>query len=331
MEVMTDVEHAAEVLRGGGLVAFPTETVYGLGGDARNGEVIRRLFAAKGRPATNPLIVHVAGVVAAKRYVSRWPDYARVLAQRFWPGPLTLVMPKADVIADEVTAGGPTVGLRMPDHPLALAMLAAFDGPVAAPSANRSNRISPTTADHVRAELGEMVDFLLDGGPCAVGIESTVLDVIGPRPRLLRPGQITREQIEAVVGPIDVGGKSESPGIPLSSPGQLPVHYAPTAPAYRFETPDRPRLLARRTPADQFLLISLPDAPPIPNEAQIHTLPPSPVDYARQLYGTLRELDGLSPPAIYIEMPPDTPDWLAIRDRLTRATRPWTDLGPASA
>jgi L-threonylcarbamoyladenylate synthase len=321
---MTDVEHAAEVLRGGGLVAFPTETVYGLGADATHRQAIRRLFAVKGRPSNNPLIVHIAGVAVAKRYAARWPDFARVLAQRFWPGPLTLVVPKTGAIAEEVTAGGDTVGLRMPDHPLALAMLAAFDGPVAAPSANRSNRISPTTADHVRAELGESVDLILDGGACAVGIESTVLDVTGLHPRLLRPGQITRAQIEAVVGPIEVAGESEPVAASLPSPGRLPVHYAPTAPAYRFEAPDRPQALATAPPATRFLLIQPSEAP---SDPRIHVMNDNPFDYARQLYRVLRELDEQAPPAIYIEMPPNTPDWLAIRDRLTRATRRWKSAG----
>jgi L-threonylcarbamoyladenylate synthase len=269
------------------------------------------------------LIVHVAGVVVAKRYAARWPDMARVLAERFWPGPLTLVVPKMPAIVDEATGGGQTVGLRMPNHPLALAMLAAFDGPVAAPSANRSNRISPTTAGHVRSDLADDVDFILDGGACAVGIESTVLDVSGDHPRLLRPGGITREQIEAVIGSIDMSSASEPAGAMLQSPGRMPVHYAPTAPAYRFESNDRERLMAKSVPDVRYLLINVSGHQIAHGSAAVQIMPDGPVEYARQLYGALRELDEQSPTAIYVEMPPDAPQWLAIRDRLTRATRPW--------
>ncbi len=324
---MTNVERAAEVLKRGGLVAFPTETVYGLGADARNANAVRRVFAVKGRPANNPLIVHVAGVVVAKRYAARWSDVTRVLAQHFWPGPLTLVVPKTGEIVDEATGGGATVGLRMPDHPLALALLAAFDGPVAAPSANRSNRISPTTAEHVRAELGDAVDFILDGGACAVGIESTVLDVSGDIPRILRPGHITRVQIEAVIGPIEVAGDSSPARGALLSPGRLPVHYAPVAPAYRFETSERDQVLNQVKAGERLLLISDADGMPMGDDAHIHFMPNNPTDYAHRLYATLRELDQRSSLPILIEMPPNQPQWVALRDRLTRATRPWRREG----
>ena len=223
---------AVAVLRRGGLVAFPTETVYGLGADGADPLAVRRIFAAKGRPATNPLIVHVASSTVARRYATAWPATADRLAATFWPGPLTIVLPRDATIADEVSAGRGTVGLRVPDHPLALELLAAFDGPVAAPSANRANHVSPTTADHVRDELGDRVDLILDGGPCAVGIESTVIDLTGGRPALLRPGGISRGQLEAVVGPIDVVQGS------AASPGQGSRHYAPVTPAYRFEPGD---------------------------------------------------------------------------------------------
>src|SRR4051812_1359954 len=183
-----DIRRAAQVLRSGGLVAFPTETVYGLGADATNADAVAKIFAAKGRPSTNPLIVHVADAATARRYATDWPVAASRLAERFWPGPLTLVLPKAMSIVSAVTAGLGTVGLRVPNHPLALQLLQDFSGPVAAPSANRSNRVSPTTAQHVRDELGDSVDVILDGGPCAVGIESTVIDLTtAPRPTLLRP------------------------------------------------------------------------------------------------------------------------------------------------
>src|SRR5947207_9629696 len=181
---------AVEILRAGGLVAFPTETVYGLGADATNAEAVAKIFAAKGRPATNPLIVHVADVDTARRFAASWPLAASHLAEQFWPGPLTLVLPRSPAIVPAVSAGLRTVGLRVPNHPLALQLLQQFGGPVAAPSANRSNRVSPTTAQHVRDELGDAVDLVLDGGPCAVGIESTVLDLTGDRPAILRPGGV---------------------------------------------------------------------------------------------------------------------------------------------
>src|SRR6476661_9367977 len=185
---MSEIEQAAEVLKRGGLVAFPTETVYGLGADARNSDAIKKIFALKGRPSTNPLIVHVSGVAMAKVYSSRWPHQARVLAQNFWPGPLTLVLPKTKEIVPEATAGLDTVALRMPDHPMAIELIRKFDGPLAAPSANRSTHVSPTTAEHVRREFGNDLKLVIDGGPCKFGIESTVLDLTTNAPRILRPG-----------------------------------------------------------------------------------------------------------------------------------------------
>ncbi len=282
---------AVDILRRGGLVAFPTETVYGLGADATNADAVGRIFAAKGRPATNPLIVHVASAAIAKRYATDWPADADRLAAAFWPGPLTIVLPRDATIADAVSAGRGTVGLRVPDHPLALALLAAFDGPVAAPSANRANAVSPTTADHVRAELGGRVDLILDGGPCGVGIESTVVDLTGPRPALLRPGGVSREKVEAVVGPVAVVHGS------AASPGQGSRHYAPVTPAVRFEPGE-----------------------PVPPGAVVLRCGADPVAYARNLYASLRDLDRRGAAAIYVEMPPDTPPWAAVRDRLARAT-----------
>ena len=283
---------AVAILRRGGLVAFPTETVYGLGADATNPVAVQRIFAAKGRPATNPLIVHVATAAVARRYASTWPEVADQLAEAFWPGPLTLVLPRQPTIAAEVSAGRGTVGLRVPNHPLALELLTAFDGPVAAPSANRANHVSPTTAGHVRDELGDRVDLILDGGPCAVGIESTVVDLTGDRPALLRPGGVSREQLEAVVGPVDVVQGS------AASPGQGSRHYAPVTPAYRVERG-----------------VSLPAG------AVILRCDTDPVTYARDLYQKLREADqcpGVR--AIYVEMPPNVAEWAAVRDRLIRAT-----------
>src|SRR5437763_8542920 len=222
------IASAADVLRSGGLVAFPTETVYGLGANALDADAVGRIFAAKGRPAANPIIVHVADAAGVGAVVADWPDAAARLAERFWPGPLTLVLPKRDAVPDVVTAGGPTVAVRVPAHPVAHALLRAAGVPVAAPSANRSSELSPTTAGHVLHGLGGRIDLILDAGPCPGGIESTVLDVTNDPPRLLRPGLVTPAQIEAVIGPIQRFG--EPAGSVLRSPGLLAKHYAPRAP-----------------------------------------------------------------------------------------------------
>src|SRR5438477_5047773 len=199
----SDISKAVEILKEGYLVAFPTETVYGLGADATNPSAVRWLFEAKGRPPTNPVIVHVANIATAKKYAASWPNSAQLLAEKFWPGPLTLVLPKSPAIIDAVTAGKNTVGLRVPNHPLALELLKEFNGPLAAPSANRSTRVSPTTVHHAKQVL-RGGDFFLDGGPCQVGIESTVLDLSTSIPTILRPGAITRHQIESVIGPVQI-------------------------------------------------------------------------------------------------------------------------------
>lgn len=315
------IGEAVELLRRGEVVAFPTETVYGLGADARQARAVREVFAIKGRPATNPLICHVADMESARRYATSWPEEARRLAMRFWPGALTIVLPKHPAIVAEATAGLETVGLRVPDHPLALALLRAFDGPVAAPSANPSNRISPTTAEHVRQQLGERVKLILDGGACRVGLESTVLDLSGERPRLLRPGGISREQIEAEIGPIEWSVKGDADG-PQRSPGQMPVHYAPLTPTYRFEHDLREQVLAQAQSHDAVVLLSPAEETP-GTEAAVHWMSDDPGRYAQQLYAMLMKLDRLGPHAIYIEMPPDQPRWLAVRDRLMRAGRDW--------
>lgn len=294
------IEGAVQILRSGGVIGLPTETVYGLAADATNADAVAKIFAIKGRPSSNPLIVHVADVAAARRYAADWPDAAERLATAVWPGPLTIVVTRAAAIPDIVTAGGPTVGLRVPDHALARQVLAAFDGPLAAPSANRSNHVSPTTAAHVRDEFGDAVPVVIDGGPCAVGIESTVVDVSSGGWRVLRPGAITAEQIERVIG----SGPSAdgSHAAVARSPGQLPVHYAPATPAFRFESHERQGI-------DLTNAVVL--EPTLDAES-----------YARNLYARLRMLDTQALDAIYIEMPPDAPAWRAVRDRLLRATRP---------
>ena len=320
---MNDIDRAVTAIRSGGLVAFPTETVYGLGADATSEAAVRRIFAAKGRPATNPLIVHVADVETAKRYTTRWTDAAQTLAAAWWPGPLTLVLPKTADVPGVATAGLGTVGLRAPDHPLALELLRAFGGPVAAPSANRSNRVSPTTAAHVREELGDAVEVVLDGGPCTVGIESTVLDLSGDRPRILRPGAVTRRQIEFIVGPVDVGPAVTGSTVPAAAPGQHSVHYAPRTRAYRFDTPQRGLIHIDTPDGRRNGLVAVGTMrDDIKKWGRIVAMPREPGLYARHLYEVLRELDAMGLESIYIEMPPDVPEWAAVRDRLLRATAP---------
>jgi L-threonylcarbamoyladenylate synthase len=302
----SSIDQAVRILREGGLVAFPTETVYGLGADATNAGAVRRIFQVKGRPSTNPLICHLADESVARKYALQWPLAASRITQRYWPGPLTIVVAKTQAIVDNVTAGLQTVALRVPDHPLALDLLRAFDRPLAGPSANRSSHVSPTAAQHVRDELGDTVDLILDGGPCRVGIESTVLDLSTGTPTILRPGGVSREQIEEVIGPVQMKSMLHPEGsrvsTPMTSPGQQPVHYAPRTPAFRFHPRDRGNL-------DM-------------TNAAIVELTLDPETYARNLYARLRLLDTQGLRAIYIEIPPDLPEWAAVRDRLMRATKP---------
>jgi L-threonylcarbamoyladenylate synthase len=309
------IARAVELLHQGKLVAFPTETVYGLGVDATNADAILRIFAAKGRPSTNPLICHVADESMARRYAITWPDKASALARAFWPGPITIVLPKQPIIPMEATAGRDTVGLRAPNHPLTLELLRAFGKPIAGPSANKSNHISPTTAQHVRDELGEAVDLVLDGGPCTVGIESTVIDLSHATPTILRPGGIRRAQIEAVIGSVDIVTATVSPGTAAASPGQHARHYAPQTPAIRAE----PGMLDSISPRQRgFILLS--PRHTIRQSSAVVILSSDPRTYARDFYAALRRLDEMSLRQIVIEMPPDTPGWSALRDRITRAT-----------
>ncbi|MGL4550066.1 MAG: L-threonylcarbamoyladenylate synthase [Gemmataceae bacterium] len=303
-----DLATAAALLRAGRLVAFPTETVYGLGADALDEAAVRRIFEAKGRPSHNPLIVHVAGPDQAAQ-VAHWSDAAALLARRFWPGPLTLVLPRRGPVPDAVTGGGPTVAVRQPDHPLALALLAAAGVPLAAPSANRSGRLSPTTADHVLADLDGRIDAVLDGGPTSAGIESTVLDLSGPTPRLLRPGPILPAALEALVGPV---GRGVPPAVgALPSPGMLERHYAPRTPL-TLAADDGAALLGE----GGGLLTHLGTAPP---GVTVERLPADAAGYAAGLYAALHRLDRLGLTRIVVAAPPDGEAWLAVRDRLRRA------------
>jgi L-threonylcarbamoyladenylate synthase len=295
---VTDVvAHAAALIRAGRLVAFPTETVYGLGANALDAAAVERIFTAKGRPHTSPLIVHVASVEMAREVAAEWPDVAEILARRYWPGPLTLVLPKRAAIPDVVTAGLPTVGLRVPAHPLALDLIRAAGLPIAAPSANRFTELSPTAAAHVAAELA---DDILDGGPARVGIESTVLSLAGP-PTLLRPGVIPLPDIEALIGPV---AKAQSPAEGAhTSPGMHARHYRP------------------RTP---LCLLTVRDQPPAGRGAWLRIgreLPADPLAYAAALYDTLHRLDAEGFDWIAVERPPETPEWAGILDRLRRAAQ----------
>lgn len=314
------VAEAARLLAQGELVAFPTETVYGLGADATSADAARRIYAAKGRPSTNPLIVHVADLAEARRWAVGWDDRAQRLAERFWPGPLTLVLGRSARIPAEVAGGGETVALRAPDHPVAQALLRAFGGPIAAPSANRSNHVSPTQAEHVVAELGGRIPLVLDGGPCAVGLESTVLSLVDPAgPRILRPGHITARALVSVLGEgvaegPPAGGRHEAhEGPALPSPGLLDRHYAPHTPVVLATR----ATLEAHGPADAVFVVRA----PLPGR-QALVLPADPEGYARALYSALRAADALGAPALWIEEAPDGEAWAAARDRLRRASHP---------
>jgi L-threonylcarbamoyladenylate synthase len=307
-------DEAAAILRRGGLVAFPTETVYGLGADARSPEALARLYKVKGRPAGHPVIVHIASVSQLSQWAREVPEFALKLAERFWPGPLTLVLKRAPDVADAVTGGQDTVGLRVPAHPSARALLEAFGGGIAAPSANRFGRLSPTAPEHVRADLGGDIDAIVEDGSCDVGIESTIVDCSGDVPILLRPGKITAAEIEAVAGvPLAESGTSSS-----RAPGTLPAHYAPRA---KLKLLRRTEIIeavstnkGKRLAA---LLLEIP-VPRLP-ASQVIVVPAVATSYARALYANLRLLDATHADVILVESPPEAPTWTAILDRLKRA------------
>ena len=299
---------AGEIIRNGGLVAFPTETVYGLGANALDARAVERIFLSKGRPASSPLIVHVNSVEKARSLAAEWPRMADELALAFWPGPLTLVLPKRAAIPDSVTAGLPTVGLRQPDHPVAAALIREAGVPIAAPSANRFTCLSPTTADHVLKSLGSAVDMILDGGPTRIGIESVVLSLTGQRPRLLRPGAISREEIEAIVGEIDIGPLRIEGGHP--SPGLHEKHYSPTTPLFLVEG-DRLPGWGRGA----YLWLA---QPLIADHCE--QMPAGAAGYAAALYEILHRLDDRGFDWIAVEAPPAWPEWAGVLDRLQRAS-----------
>lgn len=316
----TEIAHAVEILKRGGLVAFPTETVYGLAADARNPDAVRAIFTVKGRPADHPLIVHLAAAEQLDQVAAVVSSPARRLAQRFWPGPLTLVVERSARVPLEVTGGHPTVAVRVPAHPVALALLGAFGGWLAAPSANRFGCVSPTTAEHVRRDLGDQIELILDGGPCQVGIESTIVDVSGDSIAILRPGAVTIDAIEeALERPL---GRRKAPS-PVPSPGALPRHYQPRA---RVEVLDRAALEARAVELEQDgarvgLLVSkqLEAAPAAATWS--YSAGEGEALLARALYAALRAADDAGVEVILVERPRARGIGVAVLDRLTRAAQ----------
>ncbi len=312
------LERAAEALRAGKLVALPTETVYGLGANALDPEAVARIFEAKGRPRFDPLIVHVADTAAARALVTDWPDAAETLAGAAWPGPLTLVLPKRPEVADLVTAGLPSVAVRVPDHPLALELLRRAGVPVAAPSANRFGGVSPTTAEHVRSELGSRVDLVLDGGPCRTGIESTVLSLLESRPRLLRPGGFPLEEIERLVGEVlpPPPTAPDDPGA-QSSPGLLSRHYAPRTPLVLAANDEEARRVANGRRAGLLQVCG----PAPAGFAVVEELSRGGdlVHAAAGLFAAMRRLDAAGLELIVARPPAESGLGRAIVDRLRRA------------
>lgn len=303
------LDRAAAILRAGGLVAFPTETVYGLGADATQPNAVAKIFDAKGRPSEHPVIVHLADPTWLPGWAAVVPPAATALADAFWPGPLTLILRRSSQVPDVVTGGGDTVGLRVPAHPVASDLIARLGRAVAAPSANRFGRISPTRAEHVAEELGGRVDLIVDGGPCQVGVESTIVDLSGPSPRLLRLGGVALEAIEQVLGVELAAGGEDAP----RAPGTLASHYAPDA---RTLVLSRRELLDAAQAGDASLVLGhCPD----PLGSRCRALPAEPVAAAQAFYASLRALDGIQPDRILLELPPNTPPWRTVRDRMFRA------------
>jgi L-threonylcarbamoyladenylate synthase len=321
------IAEAAGILRRGGLVAFATETVYGLGADALVPEAVARIFEAKGRPGFNPLIVHAGDIAMARTCVADWPETAELLARQFWPGPLTFVLPRSGLIPDIVTGGLDTVGVRIPSPLVARSLIAALGHPLAAPSANRSNGISPTLAGHVASDLGARVELILDSGQTTVGLESTVLDLTTREPRVLRPGPITAEGIEHVLGGLRVReavGDSAAVDEPLSSPGQMTVHYAPRTPAVRVRDAAALAAYADAWLERAALIVIGPHTMPeyLPVLPANRFFLDEPTIAARDLYVVLHQADALGMERIVVLPPADRPEWRAVRDRLQRATRP---------
>jgi L-threonylcarbamoyladenylate synthase len=323
MQRGSDLASAIAVLEGGGLVAFPTETVYGLGADASSDPAVARIFAAKGRPRAHPLIVHLAEGASLDDWAIDVPDAARQLARAAWPGPLTIILRRGPRVASAVTGGADTVGLRVPAHPVAQALLRGFGGGIAAPSANRFGAVSPTTAAHVVSDLGDDVDYVLDGGACDVGVESTIVDLSRGRPVLLRPGGLPREQIEPITGPLEAPDE----GAP-AAPGTLASHYAPRAELYAVARDEVPAAVAaaRAGGARVAVLAPVSAVAAWPELADVaHTLPDDVAGMARGLYAALRDLDAAGFDVVVAALPPWAGLGEAVADRLRRAAGPRRD------
>lgn len=313
-EIGTDLKRAADIIRRGGLVGMPTETVYGLAAHALDSQAVARIFEAKERPAFDPLIVHIPDVSWIPRVAAEFPELAQKLAARFWPGPLTMVLPKVAAVPDLVTSGLPDVGVRIPRHSVALELLRLSDCPIAAPSANLFGRISPTTAQHVADQLADRIDYILDGGPCGVGVESTVIR-LSPRPCLLRPGGVSLEELIRVAGPLEIVASTDHPGeIGQAAPGMLPQHYAPRTPLIL--DPPEDRLLPGR-----WGVLCFQHLPPEREFCAREILSPcgSLPDAAANFFAALRRLDELGLDGIVAELFPETGLGRALNDRLRRA------------
>jgi L-threonylcarbamoyladenylate synthase len=309
--------------RAGQLVALPTETVYGLAANAWDAEAVRRIYEAKGRPAENPIIVHVASLEMARRCVSEWPLSASRLAAAFWPGPLTLVLPRSQMIPLVVTAGGATVGVRWPSHPFMQAVIRACGFPLAAPSANRSTELSPTTAGHVRKSLGQAIPLIIDGGAAQVGIESSVLDLASKSPRLLRPGMISAQSLQAVLG-TDTIETGHAPSVIARSPGQGHRHYSPKARLVVLRWQDEADLVAQVSSFDlareKIHIVAHNHIPLRENFGGVAVIPPDAEAFARELYAELHRCDEQGAELIIVEAPPPGQEWRGIADRLRRAS-----------
>lgn len=311
MIIQNNIPKAVEILTQGNLVAFPTETVYGLGADARNPDALRKIFLVKERPMDHPLIVHIGDLTQLSKWAVEISDAAWLLAKTFWPGPLTLILKKAPHVSDWVTGNQQTIGLRIPNHPVALALLHAFGSGLAAPSANKFGRISPTTAQAVREELGEAVTYILEGGACEVGVESTIVDVTGDTPIILRPGMISAKQIVGILKKPTQPAKKNAPRVS----GSLESHYAPHTPTRLMTTE---KII---TVKDLPVAILIHSQIMLENKkAHIVDMSNDPKQYAHDLYKTLRDLDKQHFEEIIIETVPEDPEWDAIRDRLIRAS-----------
>ncbi len=309
-----DVARAAVILKAGGLVALPTETVYGLGADAADDEAVARIFVAKGRPADHPLIVHIASATDMTRWARDIPEAAWKLAAQFWPGPLTLILKRAPGVAEAASGGLDTIGLRVPGHPVAQALLQAFGGGIAAPSANQFGRISPTCVDHVLSELDGRIEAVIDGGPCAVGLESTILDLSGSRPQVLRPGGIAAAALAAVIGQVDTQPSGEAPQVP----GSLEAHYAPETPLRLVASPMLETEAAKLAATGTVIVLAR-RAPRTAVSCHWMQLPDEAAPYGHDLYARLREADARGGASLLIEQPPATAEWVAVNDRLRRA------------